>query len=345
MPRFLSGSGVLFAILTLALLFSSGCMPALRPTESVWQMTNEPAVLMEFSTSTAQVAAIPLSTDTPMVTLGITSTPTVMTATITPLPCGQDWCVSYGHFAFQRPIGPADNDFVERSYAFGSTLFGERDPHHGVEFMNSEGVPVLAAADGKVVVAGTDHINIYGLGTDFYGHLVIIEHQLVNYKVPVYTLYGHLSQVMVEEGQTVKTGDVIGSVGKSGRAMGMHLHFEVRVAGMGYYDARNPELWIMPHEGNGVLVGRIINPDGETRYYPEIKVERILPDGTIDDYHPEPYADKNLKDDEFYQEVFVVGDLPAGKYRVTFSPPGVDEVMDIEIFAGKVTQITLHAKY
>lgn len=336
---------VCFLILSLSGLASSGCLAASRPTESQWQMTNEPAVLMEFATSTAEVAAIPLSTITVEETPIPTTLPNEVSPTITPLPCGDDWCLSFGHFAFQRPIGATDNDYVEPSYPFGGTVNGERDPHHGVEFMNPEGVRVLAAGDGIVVVAGTDHTISYGAGTDFYGNLVMIEHQLVNYKVPVYTLYGHLSQIFVQEGQIVKAGDIIGAVGKSGRAMGMHLHFEVRVAGMDYFDTRNPELWLAPHEGNGILVGRIINPDGETRYFPDIVVERIDENGKIKRYKPEPYGDPNLKSDEFYQEVFVIGDLPAGEYRVRFSPPGVSQVMEVEIVSGMVTQITLHARY
>ncbi len=267
------------------------------------------------------------------------------TPTATSLPCGEDWCISPGHFILQRPINSQYNDYVERSYPFGSTLNGERDPHHGVEFINSRGVPVQAAADGVVVAAGTDHLIEYGNGIDFYGNLVVVEHHLDPFPSPIFTLYGHLDTVQVQVGQSVAAGDVLGTVGKSGKAMGMHLHFEVRTNGGSYTDVHNPELWFPPHAGNGVLVGRIINPEGQPRYFPDVKVQLITNAKKPPTYLPEPYADPFLPEDEQFHEVFVIGDLPAGMYRVSFTPPGVNQVMDVQVLPGMVTQVVLHAKY
>lgn len=268
-----------------------------------------------------------------------------ITDTAVPLPCGTDWCVLEGHLILTRPIADTKNDWVEPSYPFGSTLNGEREPHHGVEFTNPGGTPVLAVRDGVVVVAGSDHETQYGLGTDFYGNLVILQHSLPDDAEPFYTLYAHLSQVEVQVGQNVSAGEEIGRVGKTGKAMGVHLHFEVRIGGMGYDDVRNPELWLKPHTGNGVLVGQIINPEGETRYFPDIKITSLATATKPKVYRPEPYADPHLKGDENYQEVFAIGDLPAGTYQISFSPPGVSEEMTVEIVPGKVTLVTLHAKY
>ena len=65
-----------------------------------------------------------------------------------------------------RPIGPDDNQKVDVSYRYGSTANGRYDIHHGVELNNPSGTPVLAAADGVVVVAGED---------DFLGDTIGIE--------------------------------------------------------------------------------------------------------------------------------------------------------------------------
>ena len=101
--------------------------------------------------------------------------------------------------------------------------FGERiDPfngegafHRGVDISTAYGSPVIAPADGRVAFA------------DFmtgYGRAIIIDHGH-----GISTLYGHLSNFAVIDGQTVRRGDVIGFVGQSGRSTGPHLHYEVRI--------------------------------------------------------------------------------------------------------------------
>ena len=59
-----------------------------------------------------------------------------------------------------------------------------------------------------------------------YGNCIIVQH-----KNDFQTLYGHLSHIDVKDGQSVKTGDVIGKVGSTGRSTGTHLHYEVRKNG------------------------------------------------------------------------------------------------------------------
>jgi murein DD-endopeptidase MepM/ murein hydrolase activator NlpD len=92
--------------------------------------------------------------------------------------------------------------------------------HSGVDIANHIGTPILAADSGRVIVAGwTDNTG--------YGNRVMIDHG--NGYV---TLYGHMSQINVQVGQTVKRGDVIGLMGSTGRSTGPHCHFEVRVGGV-----------------------------------------------------------------------------------------------------------------
>jgi murein DD-endopeptidase MepM/ murein hydrolase activator NlpD len=85
--------------------------------------------------------------------------------------------------------------------------------HSGIDITAPQGSKVLATADGVVVLAGW-----YG----DYGKTVIIRHPS-----GYLTLYGHLSQIDVKEGQKVKAGDVVGRVGSTGRSTGPHLHYEV----------------------------------------------------------------------------------------------------------------------
>jgi murein DD-endopeptidase MepM/ murein hydrolase activator NlpD len=105
-----------------------------------------------------------------------------------------------------------------------TSYFGNRkDPltgrpafHGGVDISAPSGKEVLAAADGIVVASGRNS-NL--------GRSVRLSH---GYGVT--TIYGHLKELKVAPGQRVTRGDVIGTVGNSGRATGYHLHYEVRIA-------------------------------------------------------------------------------------------------------------------
>lgn len=147
-------------------------------------------------------------------------------------------CSLSGRFLLQRPVLLTGPHSVERSYPYGSTQDGKREVHHGVEFYNPQGTPVLAATDGQVVFAGDDGQTLLAWVPALYGNVIVLEHLLAGEKL--YTLYGHLSRVGVSIGQAVKTGEPIGKVGASGTAIGSHLHFEVRRRANDYFSTRNP---------------------------------------------------------------------------------------------------------
>jgi murein DD-endopeptidase MepM/ murein hydrolase activator NlpD len=95
--------------------------------------------------------------------------------------------------------------------------FGARwgKPHEGIDLPAPVGTPVFAAADGRVVYAGSA---IRG-----YGNLIVLKHA-----GDLLTAYAHNSVLLVSQGQSVRGGDRIALVGQSGHATGPHLHFEVR---------------------------------------------------------------------------------------------------------------------
>jgi murein DD-endopeptidase MepM/ murein hydrolase activator NlpD len=90
--------------------------------------------------------------------------------------------------------------------------------HEGVDILNDVGTPVYASGDATVRFAGRS-----GGG---YGNVIELDH---GYGYT--TLYAHLSAVLVREGRTVKRGELIGRVGRSGLVSGPHLHYEVRLNG------------------------------------------------------------------------------------------------------------------
>jgi murein DD-endopeptidase MepM/ murein hydrolase activator NlpD len=90
--------------------------------------------------------------------------------------------------------------------------------HSGQDFGAPEGVTVTAPADGIVALAETLNVR---------GNAVVLDHGR-----GVYTGYWHLSQLMVQPGQTVAAGDPIGLVGTTGLSTGAHLHWEMRIYGI-----------------------------------------------------------------------------------------------------------------
>lgn len=88
--------------------------------------------------------------------------------------------------------------------------------HAGVD-LRAHFIPLYASKEGKVTFAGT---------MNGYGKIIIIQHS-GGYE----TRYGHLDKIGVRKGQYVKTGELIGKTGQSGRVTGPHLHFELRKNG------------------------------------------------------------------------------------------------------------------
>lgn len=111
-----------------------------------------------------------------------------------------------------------------------SDTFGTRQgKHKGIDIAGKINSPVFAVDDGTV------EKSYY---SDSYGNVIFIQHQ--NKYV---TVYGHLNSRLVSEGQRVKKGDIIGKMGRTGQATGVHLHFETHQTEWTYEKkfALNPE--------------------------------------------------------------------------------------------------------
>ncbi len=92
-----------------------------------------------------------------------------------------------------------------------------REPHDGIDLAAPEGTPVATADAGTVLFAGEQR---------GYGNIVIVQHGQ-----GLITLYAHNRDLRVKTGQVVREGQVIATVGDSGKTSGPHLHFEVRQDG------------------------------------------------------------------------------------------------------------------
>jgi murein DD-endopeptidase MepM/ murein hydrolase activator NlpD len=132
------------------------------------------------------------------------------------IPCGKISALERSLFlgtAFLSPIqyGKATSGFGSRKNPFNSRRM---EFHKGIDLGCRIGTKVHAARSGKVIFSGYE---------DGYGNLVVVEHEF-GYK----SYYGHLSKILVKNGDTVNTGSLLALSGNTGRSTGPHLHFEIR---------------------------------------------------------------------------------------------------------------------
>ncbi|MCP4362777.1 MAG: peptidoglycan DD-metalloendopeptidase family protein, partial [Chloroflexi bacterium] len=219
------------------------------------------------------------------------------------------------HYWLRRPVAEDGIVWTNKHYPYGSTRGGELRPHHGVEFDVAYNTEILAAASGTVIAAGRDDLIAHGPHTNFYGNLVILEHDTPYRGHPLYTLYGHLNEVRINEGQHVEAGELLGLSGATGVADGPHMHFEVRIGENSYESTVNPLLWLWPFPDRGTVVGRVIFPDGSLAYEAPVSLSRV--DAASRYATTTSYAREALNLDDVWQENFAIDDVVAGYYEVT----------------------------
>lgn len=298
--------------------------PTLPPTATFTPTLTATPTQTPTHTHTPTETAIPTETNTPAPIASPTPTDPAddpnrtAVPTWTPPPPDASSEIS-DHYRLRRPIADGATNWIDRTYPYGGTSGGRLQIHSGVEFVNPRGTPVLAAADGTVVFAGSDTQTVLGPRPDYYGNVIVIQHNFTSPEgQPVYTLYGHLDRVEAEAGQPVRQGDPIGRVGDSGIAFGPHLHFEVRVGDyMSFSTTRNPELWIFPYRGYGTLAGRVTDASGSLLYEVTLTVK-----STDIQRYTFSYAGQPANSDPVFGENFTLGDLPANYYEVTVSENG-----------------------
>lgn len=249
--------------------------------------------------------------------------------------------VAQSRFFLLRPIPPGHTLTISRFYPYGATAGGRYETHHGVEFENPTGTPVVAAGPGKIVYARDDAVRALGPTTTFYGLAVVIEHPQRFRGQKLYTLYAHLDAIAVREGQAVETGDLLGTVGMSGIALGSHLHFEVRAGENTYDHTRNPELWLQPFRRYGTLAGRIELADGSWPREAWVGLYRPGDLGGGAFRSVLTYADDSVNPDDELGENFVLGDVPAGEYEVRFRWDGLTYSQPVHLEGGAIASLRL----
>ncbi len=256
------------------------------------------------------------------------------------------WAVSaYDHFYFARPIAADNINWPLAEYRYGGVFFAPNIVHTGVDIDAAEGTPILAAGPGTVVSSDWGlYTEAPGNQNDPYGMAVVIRHDFGYKDQALYTIYAHMSKLIAVVGSHVETGDVLGLVGDTGATTGPHLHFEVRVGKNTFYNTSNPELWMTPPQGWGVLVGRMVDEKGDLLNQLQVDVQLITAKAPLRSVRT--YGLGAVNSDPYYHENLVLSDLPAGIYKISLSYKAedsdkyIDHETWVEIFPGQVSYIT-----
>ncbi|TEU20904.1 MAG: M23 family metallopeptidase [Gammaproteobacteria bacterium] len=111
---------------------------------------------------------------------------------------------------FTRPVdGVTTSPFGLKRFYNGEA----RRPHTGLDYAGDTGTPIKAPADGKVILAGEFFFN---------GNAIFLDHGQ-----GLISVYIHMNKRLAKQGQLIKQGDVIGTIGQTGRATGPHLHWGI----------------------------------------------------------------------------------------------------------------------
>lgn len=354
--------------------------PTLAPTAIV-ELPTATAVLPT-ATLPATNTPIPTATQLPIPTASFTPPPTATpeptaTGTVTPTPVptleyvdtvdrtcpnpaplkpaydryylsGKRWplpdpTVATPHFWFGHPFPGGDRLLTNQSFPYGWDMNGRLLLHNGIDSAEPLGTPLLAVGDGTIVVAQSDERAWYGWRCNWYGHLVVLllDEQWANQ--PIFVLYGHVLNMTVEAGQRVQKGEQLAEVGFGGAATAPHLHLEVRVGSNEFSETRNPVLWFPPSPRRGVIIGRLIDPEG--RPWQGVDLNLVPENGEASDirrtwsYLGDP--DALIKPDEGFAENFVFSDVRPGSYKLLVRLQDVDYKSNLVVTGGEITTVEI----
>ena len=250
------------------------------------------------------------------------------------------------HLWLGRPIAQVDQPFIDQTYRYGSTMGGNFQQHQGVEFNVPVGTTVMAAGSGTVVHAAAAEQGALAVAIR-HDSTVRVEGEARPRRL--YTTYFHNSRLLVNAGQRVQRGQPIALAGSTGRATNEHVHFEVHVAPTDSVTAiigdnryppytTNPELWIAPMPGTGIVAGQVFDSQGrpipQARIYGIVKPE---PQETPFSF-AETYGSRT-RGTPAYGEHFAVSDVPAGEYDVGVEIEGRKIFRHVRVEAGKLTWV------
>ncbi|MGH7528362.1 MAG: peptidoglycan DD-metalloendopeptidase family protein [Gemmatimonadales bacterium] len=245
----------------------------------------------------------------------------------------------------RRPINRGDNWHIDQTYRYGSTMGGNFQQHQGIEFNNPDGTPVMAAAAGRVVYAGPAE----------EGALTVsIRHDTTivagGRRFRLYSTYFHNTSLAVKLGARVTAGQVISRVGNTGRATNDHLHFELAASPTDSIAAivdstqrfppytTNPELWLQPLPGTGIIAGQVL--DGSGAPIPQARVYGIPKRDPIETplSYAETYGDQGHSH-PLYGEHFAVGDVPEGTFVIGTTIEGKRVMRTVTVEPGMLTWV------
>jgi murein DD-endopeptidase MepM/ murein hydrolase activator NlpD len=257
-------------------------------------------------------------------------------------PLGRD------HYWFARPVDSNATNYALFSYSFGSDGPQQEVPwrvHHGIDMPNPIGQTVRAAGSGTVIWAA-DGLRTEGeifQSSPSYGNVVVIRHDFGYRGQPLFTLYAHLSAVLVVAGQTVNMGDAIGLVGNTGRVSGPHVHFEVRLGDNRYSNTMNPLLWMVSYVNSGVIAGRVTGVRGDLLQDQTVTVIDRRTGTITQSATTYVYLDNgsDVQTDPLWGENFVLGDIPVGRYEVVTNIDGQRVSKIVDVAEGMTTFVDL----
>jgi murein DD-endopeptidase MepM/ murein hydrolase activator NlpD len=249
------------------------------------------------------------------------------------------------HYLFARPVDSNANNRGLSYYPYGSNGAQHSNPqrsHTGIDITNPLNETIRAAGAGRVIFASSPE-RPYLEGSPAYGNAVLIEHDFSWEGQPLYTLYAHMARVLVLEDAWVNVGDPIGLNGDTGQATGPHVHFEVRLGGGRFGDTVNPYLWMVPYVGYGTIAGRVIDSRGNFIDDADVTLRSYANAITVASTTTYTFFDtvNDVNPDPLYNENFVFGDVPAGRYEVIVTIDGQRIIELITVSEGTTSVVEL----
>ena len=246
------------------------------------------------------------------------------------------------HFWLDKPLPGGGRLLFTDWLPYGYDAGGRYLLHNGIDVAEPLGTPILAAAEGTVIVAGDDTSRLFGWRCDWYGHLVVIELDQRWRDQPVYVVYGHVLELTVRPGERVEVGQQVAEVGVGGAARLPHLHFEVRVGSNEFGATRNPLLWLKPPATRGIIAGRLVDPEG--RPWQGVTVAAVGRSEGTETHTTWTYLGDPqdlINPDEVLAENFVLADLKPGEYELYVEVQGEVYTLPVSVQGGQLISVEI----